>query len=68
MNRVSDNSFWYTHRIGSLVYTTFNDKEFSFYAINVESIIKSFDYKFVTNMNMRYRYCYIVLNTCISDN
>ena len=69
MNRVGDNNnFWYTYKIGSLVYTISNNKEFSFYTIDIDSIIKGFDHRFVINMNMRYGCHYIVLDTHICDN
>jgi len=40
---------------GSLVDTTSDGKEFSFRDHNIDYMVKSFDYKFVVNVNVCYR-------------
>ena len=69
MNQVCNNyDFQYSSRISSLIYTASNSKKFGFHIINVYYMIKSFDNRFVIDMNVSYGYSHIVLDTRIGNN
>ena len=57
---VGDNdNFQYSYRIGSLICTISNGKEFSFCIIDIDCMMKCFDNRFVTNIDVGYGYsCY----------
>ena len=66
MNKVYDNNdFGNFLKKDSLINATSNSKEFSLRARNVNCIVKSFDYWFIVNIDMRYKQSDIVLNTDI---
>ena len=51
---------------GGLVNTASNSKEFSLRDHNVDHMVEGFDYRFVMDMNVYYRWHNIVLDTSIS--
>ena len=55
-------------RIGSLIYTTSNGKEFGFHTGNIHYVMSSFDNRSVMNINVSDIGSYIVSNTSISNN
>ena len=68
MNQVCNNyDFQYSSRISSLIYTASNGKEFSFHTIDIYHMMKSFDDRFVMDVDVGYGYSHIILDTSVGD-
>ena len=63
----NDNNFWYSRRCDSLIYSTYNSEQFSFYTIDIYYMMKGFDNRFVMNVNISNGCSHIILDTNICN-